>query len=172
MISKELSSIVADYYLSGKLDEDFVMDAVKFTLGGEVTRATKEEDIYDHIDFWWNSPKKGKIGIDVKGLKKNDRNDNNYDDSIHWIELTNVNGKPGWIYGKALYIAFRTNNRIIFCKTQKLLEFILHKTKDKEITQQNPKQCYIPYQRHNRKDVIVKVPTNDIITIADFYIKF
>ena len=172
MISKQLSSIVQNYYLNGRLDEDFVMDAVKHTLGGDITRASKEEDMYKHIDFWWNSPKKGKIGIDVKGIKKNNRNDNNYDDSIHWLELTNVNGKSGWLYGKADYIAFRTNSSIIFCKRQKLLNFILSKIKDKKIIHNNPRECYISYQRYNRQDIIVKALTTDIENIADFSIVF
>ena len=61
MITKELSSTVYDYYLKGRLDEDFVMDAIKQTLTGDVTRASDNEDKYDHIDFWWDSPKKGRI---------------------------------------------------------------------------------------------------------------
>lgn len=172
MISKQLSSIVYDYYLNGKLDEDFVMDAVKHTLGGDVTRASEEEYMYDHIDFWWDSPKKGRIGIDVKGIKKNSRNDNNTDDSIHWLELTNVNGNPGWLYGKADYIAFRTNSSIIFCKRQKLLDFILSKTENKEIIHNNPRECYIPYQRYNREDVIIKALTKDIEEMSDFSIEY
>ena len=172
MITKELSSTVYDYYLKGRLDEDFVMDAIKQTLTGDVTRASDNEDKYDHIDFWWDSPKKGRIGIDVKGLRKNDRTDNHTDDSIQWLELTNVNGNKGWLYGKAEYIAFRTNSNIIFAKRTKLLNFILEKIKDKTITHTNPQTFYIPYQRKDRQDVIVKAPTNDIINLADFLITF
>lgn len=172
MISKQLSNIVYDYYLKGRLDEDFVMDAIKHTLGGNVKRADENTDINNHIDFWWESPKKGWIGIDVKGLKKNDRNDNYFDDSIQWLELVNVNGNEGWLYGKAEYIAFRTNNKIIFNKRNKLLNFILDKTKQQAISSENPKDCYVLYQRKQRKDVIVKVPTKDIEDLADFAIIF
>ena len=45
MISRKLDETVKQFYLSGRLDEDFVMDAVKHTLGGEVERSTKYEDI-------------------------------------------------------------------------------------------------------------------------------
>lgn len=172
MIQKKIASVVHDYYLKGRLDEDFVMDAVKHTLGGNVTRASENDDIYDHIDFWWDSPKKGRIGIDIKGIKKNNRFDNNTDDSIQWLEITNVNGNKGWLYGKAEYIAFRTNNSIIFCKRNKLLDMVLEKINNKQITHNNPKECYIPYQRQNRKDVIVKTPTKDIQLLADFEIIF
>ena len=51
MVTKKLNETVKEFYLSGRLDEDFVMDAVKHTLGGEVKRSTKNEDINKHIDL-------------------------------------------------------------------------------------------------------------------------
>lgn len=171
MITKKLNEIVNQYYLSGRLDEDFIMDAVKHTLGGEVERSSKYEDTEKHIDFWWESPKKGKIGIDVKGIKKNKRNDNACDDTIQWLELQNVQGKNGWLKGEADYIAFRTFTNILFVKREKLLEFALECIKDKDISVgRNPNECYVPYQRYGRKDLIVKVKTTDLEKLSDFCI--
>ena len=170
MISKRLNEIVREYYLSGRLDESFVMDAVKHTLGGDVKRATSNEDREKHIDFWWKSPRKGVIGIDVKGIKKNSRNDSQLDDTINWLELKSVDGKPGWLYGQAEYIAFRTFTKILFVKRDKLLEFALEKIKDKDIVGYNPKDFYIPYKRFKRQDVILKVPTSDLEKMCDFCI--
>lgn len=171
MVSKKLSEIVREFYLSGRLDEDFVMDAVKHTFGGEVERTTKDEDANQHIDFWWDSPRKGRIGIDVKGVKRNSRNDNTKDDTIHWLELQNVQGKDGWLKGKAEYIAFRTFTKIIFVKREKLLSFALEAIKDKEVVSYNPKELYVPYKRLNRQDIILKVPTSDLEKLADFCIE-
>lgn len=171
MISKRLNEIVREYYLSGRLDESFVMDAVKHTLGGDVKRSTSKEDREKHIDFWWDSPRKGRIGIDVKGIKKNGRSDSQLDDTINWLELINVEGKPGWLYGEAEYIAFRTFTKILFVKRDKLLSFALEKTKDKEIVGYNPKDFYVPYQRFKRKDVILKIPTSDLENMTDFCIE-
>lgn len=64
-----------------------VMQITKDTFGGEVYKSTVDEDKKDHVDFWWISPKKGKIGIDVKGIRKND--DGELDDTIFWIEFRN-----------------------------------------------------------------------------------
>lgn len=174
MVSKKLNETVQKFYLSGRLDEDFVMDAVKHTLGGEVERSSKTEDTEKHIDFWWNSPRKGRIGIDVKGLNKNKRGDNKYDDSIHWLELQNVKGKDGWLKGEAEYIAFRTNSNIIFVNREKLLDFAIEAIKNKEVVYDTPIECYVPYKRlkWGRDDLSLKALTSDLLKLADFTIEF
>ena len=110
------------------------------------------------------------IGIDVKGVKKNSRNDTEYDDTIHWLELKNVGGEPGWLYGKAEYIAFRTFTKIVFVKRDKLLSFALERIKDKEVVDYNPKECYVPYSRKGRADLILKANITDLEELADFCI--
>lgn len=174
MVIKQLSEITKEYYKNGRLDEDFVMDAVKHTLGGEVERSTKYEDINKHVDFWWYSPRKGRIGIDVKGLNKNKRGDNEYDDSIHWLELQNVKGNDGWLKGKAEYIAFRTNTNIIFVNREKLLNFALESIKNKEVVYDTPMECYVPYKRlkWGRDDLSLKALNSDLLKLADFTIEF
>lgn len=174
MVSKKLSETVKKFYLSGRLDEDFVMDAVKHTLGGEVERSSKQEDTEKHVDFWWDSPRKGRIGIDVKGLNKNKRGDNQYDDSIHWLELQNVKGKDGWLRGEAEYIAFRTNSNIIFVNREKLLDFATEAIKNKDVVYDTPRECYVPYKRlkWGRDDLSLKALTSDLLKLADFTIEF
>lgn len=172
MINRKLNETVRQFYFTGRLDEDFVMDSVKYTLGGAVERSTQSEDRYDHIDFWWDSPKKGRIGIDVKGIKRNSRGDEKQDDSIQWLELQGITGKPGWLYGKAEYIAFRTFSKIIFVKREKLLSFALECVKGKETVYDTPKECYVPYKRKKwgRDDLSFKVYTSDLENIAEFCI--
>ena len=172
VVSKKLNETIKQFYLSGRIDEDFVRDAITHTLGGTTERATKHEDINKHIDFWWDSPKKGRIGIDVKGLNKNKRGDKEYDDSIHWLELQNVNGKDGWLKGEAEYIAFRTVSKIIFVRREKLLSFALESIKDKDVVYDTPKECYVPYKRlkWGRDDLSLKVHNSDLENLADFCI--
>lgn len=95
MTHKALNETVRKMYFNGLEDENFVMEAVYHTLGGICEKSTRQEDMYDHIDFWWESPKKGRIGIDVKGVKKSNRKDATTNDAINWIELMNVRGNPG-----------------------------------------------------------------------------
>lgn len=174
MINRKLNKTVAEFYRSGLVDETFIMEAVSKTLGGSCEKSSSKEDIEDHIDFWWDSPKKGRIPMDAKGIKKNSRSDKSFDDSIHWLELQNVNGKPGWLYGKAEYIAFRTNTRIIFVKREKLLSFALSVTEGKDVVYDNPKEFYVPYKRKKwgRDDLSIKVPTSDLLERADFCIDY
>lgn len=174
MISRKLNETVKQYYLKGRIDEDFVRDAIKYTLGGETKRATREDDIKKHVDFWWDSPKKGVIGIDVKGLNKSNRADSVYDNNIHWLELQNVQGKDGWLKGEAKYIAFKTNERIIFVDREKLLKFALEAIKGKDVVYDTPKECYVPYKRKkwDRDDLSLKVTNNDLIKLSDFCIDY
>ena len=157
-------------YSKGLIDETLVMEAVTHTLGGTCEKASRDEDIHQHIDFWWDSPKKGRIGIDVKGIKKKNRKDKEVDDSIHWVEIQNVRGDKGWIYGDAMYIAFRTLTQIIFVKTSILRDLSEEKVMGKELVYSNPKSCYTPYQRWQRKDIVYKIPTEDLVKISDFII--
>ena len=173
MVSKKLNETVRQFYLNGRLDENFVMDAVKHTLGGDVMRSTKDEDIKQHIDFWWDSPRKGWIGSDVKGVNKSKRSDKTFDDSIHWLELQNVQGKDGWLKGKAEYIAFKTSTKIIFVKRDRLLSFALESIKGKEVVYDTPNECYVPYKRKKwgRDDLALKALNSDLEKLADFCIE-
>lgn len=174
MISRKLNETVKKFYLNGRLDEDFVMNAVKHTLGGEVERSSKYEDVYEHIDFWWDSPRKGRIGIDVKGVNKGKRSDKTFDDSIHWLELQNVQGKDGWLKGKAEYIAFKTSTKIMFVKRDRLLSFALESIKGKEVVYDTPNECYVPYKRKKwgRDDLALKALNSDLEKLADFCIEY
>lgn len=171
MVKKQLDETIQRMYQDGLIDETLVMEAVQHTLGGTCEKSTLKEDMRDHVDFWWDSPKKGRIGVDVKGIKKKSRQDKEVDDTIHWIELLNVQGNPGWIYGKSTYIAFRTKKNILFVKTKLLQDFANNKVIGKEIVHANPKDFYIPYQRFGRKDMIIKVPVSDLEELADFTIE-
>lgn len=170
MVSKKLSDVKKEFYEIGRKDEEFVMEATEKTLGGKCERSTKQEDMFDHIDFWWDSPKKGRIGVDVKGPRR-DKRKGDFNDSIQWVELKNVQGNDGWLYGKAKYIAFRTLSSIIYVDRERLLAYTLEKVGDKETVYKCPDDFYIPYQRYCRLDKVVKVPMDDLKKIASFSIE-
>lgn len=139
--------------------------------GGTCEKSTSYEDRVRHIDFWWESPKKGRIGVDVKGRKKDKQSDKKFNDDIHWIEMKNVVGNKGWVYGDAEYIAFRTSNKIVFVKTKILQEYAEKVIEGKEcVYGECPKDFYIPYTRKDRQDVVFKCPVLDLINISDFII--
>lgn len=126
-----------------------------------------------HIDFWWDSPKKGKIGIDAKGRRKDNRRDKKYNDNIQWIEMYNIHGEKGWAYGDSEYIAFLTNEDIIFVKTTKIQEYGEKIIEGKDTlygTKNKPKGFYEPYCRDGNKEVIFKCPIEDLVELSSFII--
>lgn len=70
-------------------------------IGYETRKSTREEDIYDHIDYWVKrrNHKNDVVesGVDVKG--------GNNPECV-WVEFKNVLGEKGWMYGEAEFIAF------------------------------------------------------------------
>lgn len=165
------------FFENGVKDEDFIMEATEKTFGGRCYRSENPEerfrtDKFDHIDFWWDSPKKGTIGIDAKGPKKNKRTDKYFDDTIQWLELVGNSGKPGWLYGKCEYIAFRTNTHIYYAKRERLAKFAEEMANGKELVFETPHDFYVPYQRKKfgKDDVSIKVPMSDIEKMSDFAI--
>lgn len=155
----------------GYKDEEKVMKITEEVFKCPTVKATLEEDRKQHVDFWCFSKGK-KYGIDVKGLHKNNRTDKKYDDTIQWVELQNVLGNKGWVYGNTAYIAFLTTKEIIYVPTKRLAKFAEDKIKGKDLTNLCPKDFYIPYQRKNRKDIIVKIPTKDLSSIATHVIPY
>ena len=98
--------------------------------------------------------------FDVKGMKKKNRWDNNFQDDIAWVEGTNVRGEPGWVKGKADYIVFERNNYWLVVDRQELLNHVVNKLKEKGY--EKGKGIYQVYQRDGRQDKITMVPYEDI----------
>ena len=173
MRDKRLIKIAKEFYLKGVNDEEYIMKAIETTLGGVCEKANRNEDAKRHIDFWWNSPKKGKIGIDAKGRKKDSRSDKKFNDDIQWIEMYNVNGENGWVYGDSEYIAFRTSKNIVFVPTIKVKEYGEKIVEGKDILygiKNKPKEFYKPYCRDGNKEVIFKCPITDLMEMSSFII--
>jgi hypothetical protein len=121
--------------------------------------STEKQDMIEHWDV-----KVGNIKIDVKGLKKINRYDNQKNENIHWIEIKNVNGDLGWAYGEADYFAFETIDYWIIVKKDNLQELI-KKVAIKEWVKRP--ELYKLYQRKDRKDVVTLIKTLDLCFVSD-----
>lgn len=139
---------------------EFAQQIKKF---GTVTESTREEDMFEHWDI------KLETKIDVKALRKTRRGDKDTDENIHWVELKNVNGELGWLYGKAHCFAFEIIDYWIIVDKINLQEFIKEKCKDK-IKTETP-ALYKLYTRRGRSDIITLVKTIDLLYIASKIIK-
>ena len=167
---KCLSYIARKMYVDGLSDEQLTMDILESSIGGVCSKGTKLEDTRDHIDFWWTTPKGIKVSIDAKGLHRNKRHDTGFSDN-HWVEVRNVLGNDGWIYGKADYISFMAEDMIMFVRPSKLIAIYEEKVMGKEVVGKIPDETYIPYQRNGRNDVIFKMPNQHLKEISSFIVK-
>lgn len=178
-ISRQLKKRIDEYRKIYGQDEILVMEITKDTFGGNVTKSTGDEDRIMHVDFWWDTPKGYRVGIDVKGVKKNPSG--KFDDTCTWLELQNNYGYPGWLYGKEDFVAFKTYTQIVYIRRDVLCQYAEEMVKDKSLVFETPKDFYIPYQRRKwgRKDISIRVPMSDIIELASkegknygFFVKY
>lgn len=121
----------------------------------DARRSSFSEDVNLHVDYWHDD-----LGVDVKG--------NNLPDEI-WVEMKNVQGKPGWVFGEAEWIAFdipEAGGFVIvsrrelqdFCKTNVDFSGLVPK-------KEAYRKCY---QRKDRQDLITKLVLEDLQTLPSY----
>jgi len=133
----------------------------------DVEWANNEQDIFEHWDL--KGLFKGKVSkFDVKGMKKFNRSDESVQDKMVLVELRNKNGKPGWIYGKADYIAFKRNDHWLIVNREELLKFT-EKNKGERESWSFIKKPYAIYDREKfgNKDLFLWIPFEDIEKLED-----
>jgi len=134
-----------------------------------VLKSTLQQDMREHWDFEITKTLDTKVykkRIDVKGIKKYD---GKLTDEYVFIELQNVGGGKGWLYGKADGIAFEINDGFILVELtalQKKIAEIVDLTQDSRQTR-TKKEPYIIYDRRNwnNKDKFVLITKSDLLSI-------
>ena len=128
--------------------------------GFSATTSTKYEDMHLHIDLCIE--KYGKVFyVDVKSMGRVKRSGKKQD-KWRWIELINVNGKKGWLYGNADIIAFQRKEDFVLVNRKNLLEWINENVT--AITVTEPDLAYMKlYTRKNRKDIITLVSLKEMM---------
>lgn len=124
--------------------------------------SNEQQDIHEHWDLKIVSK------VDVKGLKKVRRSDSQPNENIHWIEIKNVRGDLGWLYGDADYFAFELIDYWIVVSKEDLQNLI--KEKVNKVYYDKP-TLYSLYSRKGRKDVITLVKSYDLCYISSNIIK-
>lgn len=119
--------------------------------------STEQEDITEHWDI------STKIKFDVKGLKKTKRSDVEPNENIHWLEIKNVNGNLGWVYGEADYFVFETIDYWVIVEKNDLQKFIKDRV---EKDWASTATLYKLYSRKDRDDVITLVKTMDLMYLS------
>ena len=119
--------------------------------------ANNQEDMKEHWDVMYNGRK-----VDVKGMKGLIRYDP-LNENYHHVELRNINGQLGWLFGNADEFAFETEDFFVIVEAQILRNLIKSKLKCKVCSFPTP---YELYHRKGTKDVITLSKTIDLINIS------
>lgn len=142
----------------GQEAEELFMKTAR-DLGWEVSKVPDYTDMVEHIDcvITWGDPMNpaypaASYGVDVKARNTAE------DGEETWIEIRNVNGEGGWLYGKADMIAFDQGDRFLLVERDKLQKFVEEKV-DREYVTLAHQALMKVYTRHNRKDMLTLVKT-------------
>lgn len=162
-----LQATIQEFLKKGKIKEADLLKLLEGQ-GHKMDEATPSEDMREH----WDIKVTSELKIDVKGLKKSKRSDQEPNENIHWIEIQNVQGKVGWTYASEVdYFAFETIDYWILVKKKSLQELVADKCKAKIKTDSPGDALYKLYTRQGRKDILTKVKTLDICYCADLIMK-
>ena len=134
-------------------------------------RATLEEQ-YKHIDFVVLHPRTLKPNmVDVKSTKKVSRDEAITNSDILWVEIVNVQGYRGWLYGCSDYVAlYNQSEQIFYIVSTKDLCNLCNNLCVNGYASGPYDALYKLYTREGRKDVISMIKFSDLSNIP--YTKF
>ena len=138
-----------------------------------VRRATKQENMHDHIDMFMEGLSKSdskpvEVSVDIKARKRVSRRDKKFNDDWVWIEMKNVQGKDGWLYGKANFIVFERENDFVLAPRKNIIELINSKVRfDLGFVDRAYQAKYQVYQRKGRRDQITQIKMSDILKLKN-----
>ena len=132
-------------------------------------QASNNQNFLEHWDV--QGSLNGELAkFEVKGLKKFNRKDPEPQDEMACIEYVGVSGYPGWVQGKADYIAFKrikypwlvVNRQALWAMLKGKLEERNYSPTDRHWSE--PKEPYATYDRSRfgKKDKFGWVPFEDI----------
>jgi hypothetical protein len=137
----------------------FIILAVK--LGWKISASSKEENINEHWDYLIEKDD-ARFKVEVKSQKRIQRSEGKSQNEYIWVELRNVRGETGWLFGKADLIAFEKESSFILVKQLDLLA-VVNKKVNLVAKVRDPKDAlYKIYRRDGRKDKLTLLPTSDI----------
>jgi hypothetical protein len=122
--------------------------------GIEMLKSSKQDDMYKHIDFWGN----GK-GYDVKGMRSIKRGEDKQD-MWFYVELSNVLGNLGWLFGEADFIVFERKRSFFIVDRIKLSWVVRDVVQLISVDQPRP---YKVYTRKGKQDRVTAIHLEDLL---------
>lgn len=137
----------------------FILLAVR--QGWKVSASSQDENIKEHWDYLIEKDKL-QYKVEVKSKKRISRNDASEQNNFIWVELQNVRGNTGWLFGKADLIAFEKEKTFLFIKKPDLLKTVNKKVNLVAKVKSPQDAVYKIYKREGRKDKLTLLPMQDI----------
>ncbi len=144
----------------GNKAEDVFMQMAK-AHGWKISASTKEQNIDEHWDFLIEQDDRA-YKVEVKSEKRIQRDDKNAQAEFIWVELRNVRGEVGWLFGAADLIAFEKGNAFVFIQRLDLLNVVNQKVDLVAKVKSAKEALYKIYTRDGRKDKLTLLPIRDI----------
>ena len=144
----------------GKQSEYRFSEAIQ-SMGMVCRKSSRNDDIYNHIDFYIEDSATNDFiaSVDVKG--------GNFMHTI-WVELQNVRGNKGWLYGKASVIAFEIPEIGGFsCVLTKHLRGYVEQNVSDKFTAKDKAYKNL-YTRKDREDIITSLSLDDLKEIKSY----
>ena len=151
--------------------------------GWEVIQATRDENYKQHIDCWVNVSDNGKhvgsFSVDVKAAKRVARRDRNRNftqvqDNLHWVEWTGRSGWPGWVRGKAKWMAFGMCDGSFLMVDRACLETVVELMilSKRQISPRSQWDCTngVLWKRRGNKDEMTMVSTDQMHQIKGTWV--
>jgi hypothetical protein len=119
----------------------------------------------NHVDLIANENNQN-VRYEIKSRKKISRSDDDYQDSLVWIEIQNVRGDLGWLFGASDYIVFERNKDFVVVDREKLADFVTRTCNLRKVARNAGEALYARYQRFGRKDCLTLIRNEDIEKLA------
>lgn len=139
-------------------------------LGYKTKETSFNENINKHIDLYIKKNIRW-FGVDIKAKKRINRNNPTPQSDYIWIEFKNVNGKDGWIYGSATYIAFELDDGFLLVKRKQLVSLVEKIVDTKNSVDKAEDALYKIYTRKDKKDKISLIRASDLYKIDYIILK-
>lgn len=149
--------------LGNNAEDSFARLAARY--GWKISASTKEQNIDEHWDFLIEKDGKA-FKVEVKSEKRIQRSDHDPQAGFVWVEIRNVRGRAGWLFGRADWIAFENQNAFVFVKRLDLLQAVNQKVDLVAKVGSAKEAVYKIYTRGGRKDKLTLLPVRDIKAIA------
>lgn len=161
--------IIQEMYRKGvNVENEFILLAE--SNGYKCRKSTRNEDITEHWDV---EITKNDIllKVDIKGLRKIDRNDSKPNQDYTWLEIKNVHGNVGWCYAEEVDGFFFELFDYWYYVDKKDVQTLI-KEKIKKVRVLKPDDAlYKLYQRTGRLDILTLVKSIDLLFYAKMFFK-